>query len=146
MFNQTQSNMLDGLLIGDAYIPAKQRLLYFGQRRECREYVEYVARQLGVEVERVRDRARQPDKRTGRVYECSELRTLSHPIYAQLRERWYRDGKTLRATGRLPASTNSHPFASAGREAFPACSRVDPPGQDCCAAGPRPPRTCVDYR
>jgi hypothetical protein len=95
MFNQTQSNMLDGLLIGDAYIPANQRLLYFGQRRACREYVEYVAQQLGVEVERVRDRARQPDKRTGRVYECSELRTLSDPIYARLRERWYRDGKKV---------------------------------------------------
>jgi len=95
MFNQTQSEMLDGLLIGDAYIPAKQRLLYFAQCRKCREYVEYVARQLGVGIERVRDRVRQPDKRTGRQYECSELRTLSHPAYAQLRERWYREGKKV---------------------------------------------------
>src|SRR5438094_204271 len=95
MFNQTQSNILDGLLIGDAYVSAKQRFLYFAQRRECREYVEYVADQLGVGIERVRDRARQPDKRTGQVYECSELRTLSHSTYAQLRERWYRDGKKV---------------------------------------------------
>jgi len=95
MFNQTQSNLLDGLLISDAYIPAKQRLLYFGQCRKNREYVEYVARQLGYPVERVRDRTRQPDKRTGRRYECSELRTLSHPMFTDLRARWYADGKKV---------------------------------------------------
>jgi hypothetical protein len=91
MFDQTQSRILDGLLIGDAYVPANQNLFYFGQARRSREYVEYVARQLGIPVERVLDRARKPDARTGQVYECSELRTLSHPVFAHLRERWYRD-------------------------------------------------------
>jgi hypothetical protein len=92
MFDQTQSQILDGLLIGDASIPKNQNLFYFGQCQASREYVEFVARQLGIPVERVQDRARQPDRRTGRVYRCSELRTLSHPCFARLRERWYRDG------------------------------------------------------
>jgi hypothetical protein len=87
--------MLDGLLIGDGYIPANQALFYFGQRSECREYVEYVAAQLGVGVERVKDRVRQPDKRTGCQYACSELRTLSHPNFARLRQRWYREGRKV---------------------------------------------------
>jgi len=95
MFNQTQSNILDGLMLSDAYVSQKQRLFYFSQRRQNREYVEYVARLLGMEPERVLDRTRKPDKRTGKVYECSELRTLSHPIYVRLRERWYRDGKKV---------------------------------------------------
>jgi len=95
MFDQTQSKILDGLLIGDGYIPLKQHLFYFGQCRKNREYVEYVARQLGIPAERVRDRARKPDARTGRVYECSELRTLSHPYFAWLRQRWYKDGKKV---------------------------------------------------
>jgi hypothetical protein len=91
MFDQTQSQILDGLLIGDASIPMGQNLFYFAQRLDRREYVEYVARQLGVPVERVHDRARQPDRRTGQVYKCSELRTLSHPYYGLVRERCYRD-------------------------------------------------------
>lgn len=95
MFDQTQSNILDGLLIGDAYIPAKQHLLYFGQCRKCREYVEYIALRLGYSADRVLDRTRQPDKRTGKRYECSELRTLSHPAFAELRERWYAGGKKV---------------------------------------------------
>jgi hypothetical protein len=95
MFNQTQGQILDGLLIGDAYIPPTQDLLYFGQCLKNRVYVEYVADQLGIPVERVHDRARKPDKRTGQVYECSELRSLSHPIFAQFRGRWYKDGKKV---------------------------------------------------
>jgi hypothetical protein len=95
MFNQTQSNILDGLLVSDAYIPRSQHLLYFGQRKLNRGYVEYIAHQLDISVERVHDRTRKPDKRTGNSYECSELRTLSHPVYAQLRERWYRNGKKV---------------------------------------------------
>jgi len=95
MFDQTQSNILDGLLVSDAYIPAKQRLLYFAQRRECREYVEYIAVRLGYSVDRVLDRTRQPDKRTGRRYACSELRTLSQPEFAGLRARWYAGGKKV---------------------------------------------------
>jgi len=95
MFDQTQSNILDGLLVGDAHIPRTQRLLYFGQCQENREYVEYVADQLGIPEERIQDRTRLPDKRTGKVYRCSELRTLSHPVFAHLRERWYRDGKKV---------------------------------------------------
>lgn len=95
MFDQTQSQILDGLLIGDGYIPQKQHLFYFGQCLRNREYVVYVARQLGIPVERVKDRSRKPDARTGQVYECSELRTLSHPYFARLRERWYRDGKKV---------------------------------------------------
>jgi hypothetical protein len=91
MFDQTQSRILDGLMIGDGYVPQSQNLFYFGQARRNREYVEYVARQLGVPVERVRDRARKPDARTGRIYECSELRTLSNPYFASVRARWYRD-------------------------------------------------------
>jgi len=95
MFDQTQSNILDGLLISDAYIPAKQRLLYFGQCQECREYVVYIALRLGYSTDRVLDRTRQPDKRTGRRYACSELRTLSQPVFAELRERWYAAGKKV---------------------------------------------------
>src|SRR5262245_4007903 len=92
MFDQTQSEILDGLLLGDGCLPANQNLFYFGQSRANREYVEYVARQLGISVDRIRDRTRKPDRRTGRVYECSELRTLSHPHFTNLRERWYRAG------------------------------------------------------
>jgi hypothetical protein len=95
MFDQTQSQILDGLLISDGYIPAGQNLFYFSQRKGNREYVDYVASQLGFSVERVRDRARKPDKRTGKVYHCSELRTLSHTVFASLRERWYRDGRKV---------------------------------------------------
>jgi len=95
MFDQTLSNVLDGLLISDAYIPENQSLLYFGQCREHREYVEYVAGLLGYPPERVRDRTRQPDKRTGKQYSCSELRTLSHPEYTRLRRRWYREGRKV---------------------------------------------------
>lgn len=95
MFDQTRSQLLDGLLIGDGYIPERQKLFYFGQCLRNREYVEYVAKQLGVPGERVHDRARKPDARTGRVYECSELRTLSHSEFALLRKRWYRDGKKV---------------------------------------------------
>jgi hypothetical protein len=95
MFDQTQSRILDGLLISDGYIPAGQHLFYFAQRSQNREYVDFVAEQLGIPRERVRDRARKPDKRTGKVYECSELRTLSHPFFAELRERWYRDGRKV---------------------------------------------------
>jgi LAGLIDADG DNA endonuclease family len=92
MFDQTQSQIVDGLLVGDASIPRGQDLFYFGQCQASREYVEYVARQLGIPAERVRDRDRKPDRRTGKVYKCSELRSLSHPYFASLRERWYRDG------------------------------------------------------
>jgi LAGLIDADG DNA endonuclease family len=95
MFDQTQSQILDGLMIGDGYIPRNQDLFYFGQRRASREYVEFVARQLGVAVERVKDRTRQPDRRTGKAYECSELRTLSHPVFADFRNRWYGDGRKV---------------------------------------------------
>jgi len=95
MFNQTQSKILDGLLIGDGYIPRNQDLFYFGQSRANREYVEYVAEQLGVPPARVQDRTRKADKRTGRIYHCSELRTLSHPSFAAFRARWYRDGKKV---------------------------------------------------
>jgi hypothetical protein len=95
MFDQTQSNLLDGLMLGDAYIPPNQALLYFGQQRRNREYVEYIATALGMLIERVRDRARKPDRRTGKVYECSELRSLSHPVYARLRQRWYKDGRKV---------------------------------------------------
>ncbi len=95
MFNQTQNNILDGLLIGDGYIPQKQDLFYFGQSRANREYVEYIAKQLDIPVERVKDRTRQPDKRTGKAYECSELRTLFHPIFAAYRARWYQDGRKV---------------------------------------------------
>jgi hypothetical protein len=95
MFDQTQSQILDGLLIGDGYIPRNQSLFYFGQCRRNREYVEHVARQLDIPADRVRDRARKPDARTGRIYECSELRTLSHPHFAGLRQRWYRDGRKV---------------------------------------------------
>ncbi len=95
MFDQTRSNVLDGLLISDAYVPRNQNLLYFGQCADHREYVVYVAGLLGYPAERVRDRIRQPDKRTGKQYRCSELRTLSHPEYATLRQRWYRDGRKV---------------------------------------------------
>jgi hypothetical protein len=95
MFNQTQSNILDGLLLGDASIPAGQNLLHFSQRSDRREYVERIAEQLGVSRDRVRDRARQPDTRTGRVYRCSELRTLSDPVFGALRTRWYPDGRKV---------------------------------------------------
>ncbi len=95
MFDQTQSNILDGLMLSDAYVSGKQRLLHFSQRRQNREYVEYVAQSLGIDSDRVRDRTRKPDKRTGKVYECSELRTLSHPVFIQMHERWYRDGKKV---------------------------------------------------
>jgi len=95
MFDRTQSNVLDGLMLGDAYIPQKQHLLYFGQCQANREYVELVARLLGYPAERVRDRARNADKRTGKQYLCSELRSLSHPIFAEFRHRWYRDGKKV---------------------------------------------------
>src|SRR5204863_8979973 len=87
MFDQTQSQILDGLLIGDGYIPEKQHLFYFGQCLRNREYVVHVARQLGIPVERVKDRTRKPDARTGRAYGCSELRTLSHSCFVRLRER-----------------------------------------------------------
>jgi len=95
MFDQTQSRILDGLLIGDGYIPPTQNLFYMGQSAGRREYVEYVARQIDVPVERVKNRLRQPDKRTGKAYECSELRTLSHPSFAELRQMWYRDGRKV---------------------------------------------------
>jgi len=95
MSDQTRSDILDGLLLGDAYIPRNQKLLYFAQSQKNREYVVFVARQLGVAPERVLDRTRQPDKRTGKAYVCSELRTLSDPLFARLRERWYRDGKKV---------------------------------------------------
>src|SRR5262245_64493569 len=95
MFDQTQSNILDGLLIGDGYIPQKQDLFYFGQSQVNREYVEYVAKQLDVPVERVKDRTRKPDKRTGKAYVSSELRTLFHPIFAEFRSRWYQGGKKV---------------------------------------------------
>ena len=97
MFDQTQSNILDGLLIGDGYIPARQKLFYFGQCRKHREYVEYVARLLrvpgsnGFETGSA-NRTSEPENGIS----CSELRTLSHPFYAELRralvsgweERW----------------------------------------------------------
>ncbi len=95
MFDQTRSNVLDGLLISDAYIPKNQSLLYFGQCADHREYVVYVAELLGYPAERVRDRTRQPDKRIGKHYRCSELRTLAHPDFADLRRRWYRDGRKV---------------------------------------------------
>jgi len=95
MFDQTQSNILDGLMLGDAYIPENQHLFSFGQCQKNREYVELVARLLGYPVERIRDRLRKPDKRTGKRYRCSELRSLSHPCYAELRQRWYRNGKKV---------------------------------------------------
>jgi len=95
MFNQTQSNILDGLLLGDASIPAGQNLLHFSQRFDRRGYVEYVADQLGVPRDRVRDRVRQPDSRTGRSYSCSELRTLSARTFADLRVRWYPNGRKV---------------------------------------------------
>jgi len=95
MFDQTQSNILDGLMLGDAYIPENQHLFYFGQCRAHREYVELVAHLLGYPVERVRDRIRKADKRTGKQYSCSELRSLSHSIFAVLRQRWYRNGKKV---------------------------------------------------
>jgi len=95
MSDQTRSNILDGLLLGDAYIPRNQSLLYFGQCGKNREYVELVAGVLGFGRERVRDRVRLPDKRTGKAYVCSELRTFSDPLFARLRERWYRDGKKV---------------------------------------------------
>lgn len=104
MFDQTQSQIIDGLLIGDGYIPRNQDLLYFGQRQTNREYVEFIAGQLGVPVERVKDRTRQPDKRTGKVYACSELRTLSNPVFAAFRKRWYRDGKKV-----VPGDLNVSP-------------------------------------
>jgi hypothetical protein len=50
---------------------------------------------LGVPPARVQDRTRKADKRTGRIYHCSELRTLSHPSFAAFRARWYRDGKKV---------------------------------------------------
>jgi len=95
MFDQTRSEILDGLLIGDGSIPRNQNLFYFGQRKDSREYVEFVAKQLGIPVSRVQDRARKPDSRTGRVYHCSELRTFSDPYFARQRERWYRDGRKV---------------------------------------------------
>ncbi|HXG91167.1 MAG TPA: LAGLIDADG family homing endonuclease [Blastocatellia bacterium] len=95
MFDQTQSQILDGLMIGDGYIPRNQDLFYFGQRRANREYVEYIAGRLGIPVERVKDGTRKSDKRTGKIYECSELRTLSHPVFAELRNRWYRYGRKV---------------------------------------------------
>jgi hypothetical protein len=95
MFNQTQSNILDGLLLGDASVPAGQNLLHFSQRSDRREYVERVAEQLGVPCDRVKDRVRQPDPRTGRSYRCSELRTLSAPVFGTLRSRWYPDGRKV---------------------------------------------------
>jgi hypothetical protein len=104
MFDQTQSQILDGLLIGDGYIPRNQDLFYFGQRSDNREYVEFVARQLGVPVERVKDRTRKPDRRTGKIYSCSELRTLSHPVFAEFRKRWYRGGKKV-----VPGDLNVSP-------------------------------------
>jgi hypothetical protein len=95
MFNQTQSNVLDGLLMGDASIPAGQNLLHFSQRLDRREYVEYIADQLGVQRDRIRDRIRKPDKRTGKAYGCSELRTLSATVFGDLRSRWYPDGRKV---------------------------------------------------
>jgi hypothetical protein len=95
MSDQTRNQVLDGLLLGDAYIPREQSLLYFSQCQRHREYVEYVAQQLSLPVDRVRDRARKPDKRTGKIYLCSELRTLAHREYAELRQRWYRDGRKV---------------------------------------------------
>jgi hypothetical protein len=93
MSDQTLSEILDGLLLGDGSIPRGQNLFSFGQCRDNREYVEFVAGQLGVSAERVRDRARKPDRRTGRVYYCSEFRTLSHPEFARQRQRWYPEGR-----------------------------------------------------
>lgn len=95
MFHQTQSNTLDGLLLGDASVPAGQNLLHFSQRSDRREYVEYVATALGLPLDRVKDRARQPDTRTGRVYRCSELRTYSDPVFGNLRSRWYPNGRKV---------------------------------------------------
>jgi hypothetical protein len=95
MFNQTQSNVLDGLLLGDASIPGDQGLLHFSQRSDRREYVEYVAQQLSISLDRVRDRERKPDSRTGHVSRCSELRTLSAPVFHELRARWYPEGRKV---------------------------------------------------
>lgn len=95
MFNQTQSAILDGLLMGDASIPAGQNLLHFSQRSDRREYVEYIATQLGLPSDRVRDRVRKPDTRTGRQYACSELRTLSASCFAELRAKWYPNGRKV---------------------------------------------------
>lgn len=92
MFDQTQSEMIDGLLLGDASIPAGQNLFYFGQCKDRREYVKYVANQMGLSTDRVRSRKRKADSRTGKSYHCSELRTLSDSYFAHLRERWYPDG------------------------------------------------------
>ena len=92
MFDQTQSNVIDGLLLGDASIPKNQNLFHFGQCKDRREYVELVATRLGEPVDRVLDRSRKADARTGKSYQCSELRTLSNPIFGLLRKRWYSKG------------------------------------------------------
>jgi hypothetical protein len=60
MFNQTQRYILDGLMIGDGYLPPNQNLFYFGQAMRNREYVVHVANQLGIPAERVKDRTRKP--------------------------------------------------------------------------------------
>jgi hypothetical protein len=93
MFDQTQRYILDGLMIGDGYLPPNQNLFYFGQARRNREYVVHVANHLGIPEERVKDRTRKPDARTGKCYQTSELRTLSDPFFGHQRERWYR-GRT----------------------------------------------------
>ncbi len=95
MSNQTRGNVIDGLLLGDAYIPLRQKFFYFAQKQESREYVEHVATLIGEPLDRIRDRARKPDSRTGKIYSCTELRTLSHPDFVALRQRWYRDGKKV---------------------------------------------------
>ncbi len=94
MFNQTQKQIIDGLIISDAYV-AREGLFYISQTSKYHEYVVYIANQLDIEENRVKIRARQPDKRTGKIYECSELRTLSHPVYLELRKRWYKNGRKV---------------------------------------------------
>ncbi len=94
MFNQTQKQILDGLIISDAYI-TREGMFYISQTSKNHEYVVYIANQLGIEENRIKIRTRKPDKRTGKIYECSELRTLQHPIFLKLRERWYKNGRKV---------------------------------------------------
>ncbi len=94
-FTEEQKNIFDGIMISDGGIPKDMYTFVVTQKTERIDYLYYICDLLNIDKTRVNSLIRKPDKRTGKCYNTSYIRTLSDWYFKEQRERWYPEGKKI---------------------------------------------------
>lgn len=94
-YSKEQQNIFDGIMLSDGTISKDSNLFSVTQKTDREQYLNYICKLLNIEENRIKRLVRKPDKRTGKCYKTSYLRTLSDYKYILERKRWYLNGKKI---------------------------------------------------